>query len=267
LKRNKYGKSGKGSSRSGGKKSYGGESGDSVISSDELIDWKVAKLSLIEEIQKKQKPIVLFFMDEEMDAIEASREIHDATLARMAKDGEAFFLLIEHNPDRTPSLSDGSPVPTGKLTSTNPAREYGVSSYPTVLVCDWHGNEYKRIASTPSPDELRKRINEVSPLMSASEQKLRKNLDAAKASLEKKELRKFFSLVLNNFKGGVVGLDAQNEGIQLYRELLDKTREEIDEILAEKPKDGLSRLKAMSKDFRDTELRKDIDDAMEILKG
>ncbi len=265
LKKNKYGRDGKGS-RSGPKK-WGGESGDSVISPEELIDWKVARLAVIEEVQKKKKPVVLFFIEEGMDAVTASREIHDAELATMAKDGEAFFLLVEHNADRTPSLSTGSPIPTSLLTDANLGRAYNISTYPSLLICDPHGNEYRRFSRAPGAGDIKKRIEEVSAFMEVTEHKLRKNLDLAKAKLESKDLRNFFKIVLKNFREGVVGLDAQNESIKVYREVLDNARDEIDEILEDRPRDAMTRLRAMSKSFRDTELDKEIDDAIEIIKG
>ncbi|MCC7509940.1 MAG: hypothetical protein IT464_11310 [Planctomycetes bacterium] len=232
-----------------------------------MIEWKVAKIDKIEEYQKKKKPLVLFFMEEDMDAVDGSRQVHDAELAKMAKSGDAVFLLIEYNGDRTPSLNTGSPIPTSKLASPNPARDYNVSKYPTLLVCDYHGNEFGRFDKAPQAKDVKSKLDGLNDSIEAMEQKLRKNLDAAKASLEKNDLRNFFKTIFKNFGEGIIGLKAQEEGIKVYRELLDKTRDEIDTILEDRPKDGESRLKALSKNFRDTELRKEIDDALAIIKG
>jgi hypothetical protein len=267
LKKNKYGRDGKGSGSARGSRSHGGESGDSVIPAEELIDWRVAKLSLLEEIQKKKKPIILFFIDEETSAVEASRAMHDATLAKMSKDGDAYFLIVEHNADRTPSMTTESPVPTTKLLDTNPARAYDIRNYPSVLVCDWHGNETRRFNDEPVASDLKRRIDEVSEYMTAWEEKLRKNLDEAKAEFEKKDMRKFFKLMNKNFREGLVGLDAQNEGVKLYRTAINDALDEVDRILEDRPKDGHSKLKKLSKDYRDTEIRKEIDDAIDIVKG
>lgn len=231
-----------------------------------MIDWQVAKIDKIESYQKKKKPIILFFMEEEMDAVDGSREIHDKELAAMAKKGDAVFLLVEYNGDRTPSLDTGSPIPTSKLASPNPGREYNITKYPSLLVCDYHGNEHNRFDKCPTVKDLKKKLEGLADAMEAAEQRLRKNVDIAKGQLEKKDYRNFFKTLFKNFGEGIVGLDAQNEGIKMYREVIDTTREEINEILEKRPEDGSARLKALSKDFRDTELRKEIDDAMKILK-
>lgn len=249
-----------------GKKRWGGSSGDAAIPEDELIDWQVAKIDKIESYQKKKKPIILFFLEEGMDAVDGSREIHDKELAEMAKKGDAVFLLIEHNGDRTPSLDTGSPIPTSKLASPNPAREYKVNKYPSLLVCDYHGNEYHRFDKCPTVKDLKKRLEGLGDAIEAAEQRLRKNVDLAKGQLEKKDYRKFFQSLFTNFKEGIVGLEAQNEGIKIYREVIDTTREEINDILEKRPADGQARLKELGKNFRDTELRKEIDDAIKILK-
>lgn len=211
--------------------------------------------------------MVLFFIEEGVSAVDGSRMIHDEELASMAKDGEAMFLIVEHNPDRTPSLNTGSPVPTSKLANPNPAREYNITRYPSVLICDWHGNMYQEFNRIPSNRDLKRQVESVSENMEKIEERLKRNLDSAKAALEKDDARTFIRDVLKNFREGYVGLEAQEEGIRLYRELLDKTRDEISRILDDRPDDGVATLRNLSRNFRDTELSKEIDDAMSTLRG
>jgi hypothetical protein len=210
--------------------------------------------------------VILFFVEEDVDPVDASKQFHDLELAKLSQK-DAIFVQIPYNPDRTPSLSDGSPIPTSKLLSPNPSRDYNITSYPTFLVCDHFGNEYVRHTKVPAPSAINKDITALTEHADAKNKLLQKNLDAAKAALEKKDTRKFFTAVLKNFKEGVIGLEAQNESIKVYRELVDKTREEINEILETKPTDAEKRLKALSKDFKDTEVEADIKDALEIIKG
>lgn len=175
-------------------------------------------------------------------------------------------MQIPYNPDRTPSLSDPSPIPTSRLLSANPSRDYNIAKYPTFLVCDHFGNEYVRHTRIPAAAGLKKDIESLKDHADAKNKLLQKNLDAAKLALEKKDTRKFFAAVLKNFKEGVIGLDAQLESIKVYREVVDKTREEIDDILETRPADADKRLKGLAKDFKDTEVEKDIKDALEIIK-
>ena len=237
-----------------------------MIPEEELLEWYRADAEVFEAAAKDKTPLVLYFPEEGLDPIDASREIHDADLAKVSE-GDAIFVMIEYNGDRTPSFDDGSPVPTSKLLSPNISRDYNVAKYPTFIVCDWHGNEYDRFTKVPSPSKLIKSIEALEDLMTKTNDKLQKNLDEAKECLEEKDMRKFFKAALSNFKYGVVGLDAAEETIKLYRKAIDDAREEVNSILENRPEDGEKRLKDMSKDYRDTDLETEIDDALDILKG
>ena len=261
--------SGKSSGGTAGKKKYGGggSSGDSVIPKEELLEWKKADTATYEKAAKDNTPIVLMFLDEEMTAIEANEALHSKELAELSK-SKAAFVLIEYNADRTPSLDDGCPVPTSKLLSPNPSREYNISEYITVVVCDQYGNAYNRFnGSVPSPKDLQKKIDEMAKGIDANNAKLQKNLDAAKKALEAKDQAGFLKAALANFKTDLVGLPAQEQTIKAYRELVDGARSEVNSILEGKPADGEKRLKDMAKTFKGTELAKEIEDALEILKG
>jgi hypothetical protein len=209
---------------------------------------------------------VLFFPEEDVDPIDASRQLHDEELAKLSEDN-VMFVMIEYNADRTPSFDDGCPIPTSKLLSPNPSRDYNITRNPSYVVCDHFGNEYDRHTNTPSARKLLKSIEDVSDQMEKFNEKLQDNLADMKEALEEKDLKDFFKAALKNFKYGLVGLEAQEETIKLYREQIDGARERIDDILENRPEDGEDVLKDMSKNFKDTELEEEIDDALDILKG
>lgn len=272
MNKNKYGKGSKssggsaGSGGTAGKKKHGGASGDSVIPEEELLTWYRADAEVFEAAAKDKLPIVLYFPPEDLDPIDASRELHDAELAKMS-DGDYLFVMIEHNADRTPSMDNGCPVPTSKLLSVNPSRDYNITKYPSYLVCDWHGNEYNRYTKVPVAKDLKKNLETLTDTMDATNKKLEATLTVAQKALEEKDLRNFFKAAIANFKTGNVGLKGQEDTIALYRKVIDDARAEVDKIVEDKPADGTNRLKEMSKEYKDTELASEIKDALAILKG
>lgn len=209
---------------------------------------------------------MLYFVEEGLDPIDASKQLHDAELAKLSDDN-FLFVLVEYNPDRTPSFDNGSPVPTSKLLSPNPSRDYNISKYPSYLVCDWFGNEYTRYTKTPGAKDIKKQLEGVSTAMEAADKKLQSTLQEAQKALEAKDIRNFMKAAVKNFKTGTVGLAGQEETIALYRKVIDEAREELDSILEKRPDDAKDRLKQMAKDYGETELASEIKDAQTILKG
>jgi hypothetical protein len=182
-------------------------------------------------------------------------------------EGNFLFVLVEFNGDRTPSMDDGCPVPTSKLLSPNLSRDYNITKNPSYVICDWHGNEYKRYTSTPSAKDLKKQLEGVEDSMKAASDKLAATCEVARKALEEKGARDFFKAALSNFRTGMVGLEGQEETIKLYRKVIDEARTTIESILEQKPADGEKRLKDMAKDYKDTELESEIKDAITTLKG
>lgn len=217
----------------------------------------------LEKAAKENLPLVIYFSEEGMDPVEAEREMLGADMAELSQK-KAIFIHVPYNGDRTPALDDGSPIPTSKILSANPSRDYGISKYPTVIVADSFGNEVTRIKSTPSAKTLEGKIEEVKDEMEKVEKKLAKNLKSAQESLEKKDVKKFLKYCMSNFKEGVVGLESQTETIRAYRDAIDSAREKIDELLEAGDEKGL---KSMAKEYKKTELESEIDEALEIAKG
>jgi len=270
LNKNKYKKSGsssgKASGGTAGKKKHGGESGSSIIPEEELISWYRADTEVFEAAAKDKAPIVLYFVEEGLDPIDASKQLHDTELAKLSDDN-FLFVMVEYNPDRTPSFDNGSPVPTSKLLSPNPSRDYNITKYPSYLVCDWFGNEYDRYTKTPGAKDLKKQLEGVSDAVEKANAKLQGTLDEAKKALEAKDTRNFMKAAIKNFKTGTVGLASQEETIALYRKVIDQAREEVNSILENRPEDAKDRLKQMAKDYGETELASEIKDAQDIIKG
>lgn len=237
-----------------------------MIPEEELISWYRPDTEVFEAAAKDESALVLYFPGEDLDPIDASRELHDAELAKLS-DGNVTFVMIEHNSDRTPSFDDGSPVPTSKLLSPNPSRDYDIQHYPSFIVCDWFGNEYVRHTKVPSAKSLMADVEKVADSMAGMNEKLAGNLEDATKALEGKDVKKFLKAVNKNFKYGVVGLSAQEDTIKLYRKLMDDTRADVESLLSNRPEDAEKRLKDLSKDFRDTEIEEEIKDALDIVKG
>jgi predicted component of type VI protein secretion system len=240
---------------------------DVKVPEEERIDWRMAELSTIESAMSANKPIVLFFVCEEMDAVDVTNEVHDEELAKLAQNREVTFLIIEHNADRTPRLTDGSPIPTSRLTSPNPGREYDIRRYPTVVVCDQFGNPYQDFGRVPPVRALKTAVESVEDEMKAANERLQRDVEAAEKALEDKNMRAFFNAATRTFRTGVVGLEASERMRTLYRQVIDEQRKQIEDILDERPEDGVNRLRDMSRNFRGTELASEIDEAIAILRG
>jgi len=236
------------------------------VRDEERPNWEKPDKKILEKAAKEKKAVVLFFLDEGMSAVDATKMLHGEEIAKLSKES-AVFILIEYNNDRTPSLDTGCPIPSSKLASANPSRDYGITNTPSWLVCDYHGNDYTRFTRAPDAKQLATKIEEVTATMDLVNKRLQKNFDEAKKSLDAKDTAGFLKHAMKNFKEGVVGLSAQEETIRAYNKTIDDARDEVDDILSEKPKDAEKRLKEMQKTFKGTELAKDIKDALEIIKG
>ena len=266
LNKNKYGgKNGKIEAwqKKGGKKTHGG--GYDSVPKEERIVWFVPDAEVFEAAAKDKQPVILYFPEEDLDMMDASVELSGPDIMKVSDDS-ALFIMVEYNADRTPSFNDGSKVPTSKFLSPNLSRDYSVAKTPTFIVCDWFGNEYERYTKIPTEKDMLKKIEAVTSEMEKQDKKLATTLEEAKKALEAKELKDFFKAALKNMKTGFIGLASAEETIKLYRQVCDDARDEVEKILDDRPEDGQSRLKDMSKIYKDTDVEKDIDDALDILK-
>jgi len=181
-----------------------------------------------------------------------------------ALESQAQFVSIPYNADREPApVTEESLVPTSKLLSDNPSRDYGIKAYPAFIVADSYGNVIMSLSGKkPAAKELEAAFGKVSAKMDDNAKKLQRRLDNAKKSWEAKDASKAMGEIRGNFKDGLVGYDAQNETIRIYHEVVDAARAQVDALKAEGSADSVKALKAMKGTFKDTEVENLIDEAL-----
>lgn len=174
---------------------------------------------------------------------------------------DAMFMKIPYTADREVSpWAEESVVPTSKLLSDNPARDYDVAvGKPAVLICDWYGNECFRTDVKINADKLSAMIGKVKDQVEDSNDKLQKNLDKAQKYVDSSDRKNAVKYLLKNFKEGLVGLSAQEDSIRLYHQVMDDARAELAKLAEAKDAEGL---KALAKELKKTEVEKDIDEAL-----
>ncbi len=185
-------------------------------------------------------------------------------LAELSKT-DAMFVEVPYTADREKSpWAETSVVPTSKLLSDNPSREYNIAvGKAAVLVCDWFGNEYFRTDEKVKADKLKAMITEVADLVEDANKKLQKNLEKAQQAVEKEDSKNALKTLLKNFGEGVVGLDAQEASVRLYHEIMDKYREQKDALVEKGDVEGL---KELAKVVKKTDLEKEVDEAISSVK-
>lgn len=191
-------------------------------------------------------------------------EFSDKGLADLSKT-DAVFVKIAYTADREKSpWAAETVVPTSKLLSDNPSRDYNVPvGKVTVIVADSYGNEYYRMTKAPSTDQLKGYLKKVKDQADKTSQKLQKNLDKANEYLTNNDRKNALKLLLKNFKEGVVGLQAQEDSIRAYHSILDAARTEMAELVEKRDAEGL---KSLAKDMDKTDMEKEIDEALAELK-
>lgn len=227
-----------------------------------IVSWESASLDTLDKASRDGKPLFIFFPGED-EKYNSDSYFYGKDLRDLA-DNEAVFVRVPYNGDREP-LPDAelSPVPMPKLASDNPSRDYAVKSYPTFIVADSYGNEVFRLGKNPKAGDLEKYFGEVSSRMDKTHDRLRKNLDKARQAVEKGDTKGALSKILGNFKEDVVGLEAQEETIRLYHEILDGARSQAAELASAGDDESLRKLKEMKKLFRNTELETEIQDLLD----
>ena len=185
-------------------------------------------------------------------------------LAELSKT-DAVFIKISYTEDREESpWAEKSVVPTSKLLSDNPSREYDVPvGKATVIVADSYGNEYYRLNGTPKADQLKASVDKVKDQSEKAAEKLQKNLDKAKDYMSKEDRKNAVKYLLKNFDEGLVGLDAQEETIRMYHEILDAARSELATLVEKK---DATAIKSLAKEFKKTDMETEIDEALDSVK-
>ena len=221
--------------------------------------WQSVGSALLETAAAEKRPIVVYFADEANSEYAMIGE----DLANLSKTS-AVFVKIPHNPDRsTPDWVEESAVPSNKLLSDNPARDFNIRSGSVeVLLLDWYGNEHKRFGDSAKADLLKKHIELIAKQVEKVNEDLEKGFTKAQEAHNNSDRKTALKYILKNFKDGQVGLPAQEETIRLYRSIMDSARTEMESMVAEKDAEGLKRL---SRELRKTDVQKSIDEAISEL--
>jgi hypothetical protein len=222
--------------------------------------WQKPSTATLESAAADNRPLVIYFAKE--NATDA--DFADAELAEISKT-DAVFIQIPYTADREASpWAEKTVVPTSKILSENPSREYDVRvGQMTIIVADSHGNEYYRMTKAPSGSQLQGYIKKIQDQVEKANKKLEKNLDKAREYLDGDDRKNALKYLLKNFKEGMVGLEAQEESIRMYHNILDAARTEMAELKEKGDAEGLKNLK---KDLSKTDLEDDIDEALKEIK-
>jgi hypothetical protein len=227
-----------------------------VVDQAKVPNWQKADVATLEGAAKEERPIVLYFADE----ADSDFAVYGDEVTALSKDN-AVFIKFAHNADRekSPWAAD-SIVPVNKLLTDNPAREYNVPvGKATMVVCDWYGNEYFRPSSHSNADQIKRFLDQVGTRADGINKKLEKKLTKAQKSHEKKDVRRTIKDLKDNFETGLYGLPAQESSVKLYREIMQEGRDKLATLVEKGDSDGI---KGLMKDFNDTELEKEPEEAL-----
>ncbi|MDC1141959.1 hypothetical protein OAU50_02610 [Planctomycetota bacterium] len=225
-----------------------------VADPTKLPTWEKPTSTSLETAASEERPILIYFAGEK----ENDFTVYGEDLKALS-DKECLFVKIAYNADREADpYADESSVPVCKLLSDNPAREYNIKagSKGQLVLCDWFGNEQFRIGTTTKAEAIKSMIGKIGDRVEKEEKDLRKNLDKAKASMEKEDRKNAIKSLLKNFKDGIVGLKAQQESIELYHEIMDAARDEMQDFVEKGDTAGLKKLATeMKKSDVETEIK------------
>lgn len=203
---------------------------------------------------------MIFFAGED----DTQSSFTDKELAEISKE-DAVFIFFAYNADREESpWAEDTAVPTSKILSDNPAREYEIAvGKMAVVIADSYGNEYAKLAKQPKASELKGYLGKIEDSFTKLTEKLQKNLDKANEALAANDRKGALKLLLKNFGEDVVGLTPQEDSIRAYHDILDAGRTEMGELVEKADAAGL---KALQKEFAKTDLETEIEAAVKDLK-
>ncbi len=227
-----------------------------VVDQTKVPNWQKADVATLEGAAKEERPIILYFADE----ADSDFAVYGDEVTTLSKEN-AVFIKFAHNADRekSPWAAD-SVIPVNKLLTDNPAREYNVPvGKATMIVCDWHGNEYFRPNSHNNADQIKRFLEQVTDRVDRANKGLEKDLKKAQKYHEKKDVRRTIKYLKDNFETGLYGLPAQESSVKLYREIMQEGRDKLATLVEKGDSDGI---KGLMKEFDDTELEKEAEEAL-----
>lgn len=218
----------------------------------------------MEDAASSKKPILIFFMGEgDSDSAYMGDEI-----ASISKDS-VIFVRVPHTDNRElDPWAEETVVPTNKLLSDNPARDFEVKvGQRTWIFCDPYGNEMARSTKEMKGSTLKAQTKKVEKFLEKNEKDLKKCLEKAQEAEAEKDVKKMMKYLLKNFKSGLYGYDSQEATTRMYHDQLDSARGEIAELTEAADEASIDKLKDMAKMYKKTDLEKEIDEAIETIKG
>jgi hypothetical protein len=222
--------------------------------------WQQASARALESAAAENRPIVVFFEGERSTDF----DLYGEDFAELSAT-DAMFMKVAYTDSREKSpWAEDSVVPTCKLLSDNPSRDYGIDvGKPTVVVCDWHGNEFFRTDHKVKAPALKAFVEKVAKQVESTDKKLQRHVDKARQDIEKDNQGNALKNLLKAFEDGYVGLDSVVDATRMYHEIIDDLRDQKDKLLEEGDANGLRELARIVKK---TDLEKEVDEAIKSVK-
>jgi len=164
---------------------------------------------------------------------------------------KAIFVRCEL-PDEVQAIDRNHIWRESRLKSDNIPGAYNVAAgRTTVVVADWHGNEWFRPAARVTPAQLERMLSDVGSRVDAAEQRMARQLERARNSLTEDNRRDAINTLRRSARDGVVGLDSANETLKLLDEIIAQGRKDVE--AASKAGDK-AKLEALEAEFEGTEV-------------
>jgi hypothetical protein len=206
--------------------------------------WQAAGQEALDSAVEGKKPMVLFFQGEGEQY--GDFYVYGEEFKKLSEENAVFVRIpFTANRDKAPDAVE-SAIPTSKLLSDNPARDYNIGvGRATFLVTDWHGNQFAKLERKATPSDLKALIDRVPSQVESLNKKLQKNYDNAKAAWDKEDRGGALGAIGKNFKEDVVGHEPQVNTINLYNSILETLMTKVEEMAG---KGDIEGLKGIAKD-------------------
>jgi hypothetical protein len=218
--------------------------------------FQAPSAELIERSQREEQPIVIVFVPAEQDN---DRLLYGEDFAELSR-AKALFIKVVDRGDRTrPSWEAESTVPTPKILSANPARDYDVPvGRTTILVCDWFGNEYSRLAGNSRANVIERSVDGIQRQVEADVRRLERQVERVEQSIERDDVGGAVRALLRIFGEGKAGLKPIEDAARLYHKLCDDARVTLEKLVDEGDEAGIRELE---RTFRNTDFANEVSEA------
>jgi hypothetical protein len=153
-------------------------------------------------------------------------------------------------PEEVTAIEENHVWRSTRLLSDNPAGAYNVQpGRTTIIVADWHGNEYHRPPARVTPAQLKRLVSDVPERMRAMEQRLQGYLDAAREAMDggyRSEALVALGIIA---RLGVVGLEPAVSAMTMRDSLVEQGKAEVK---AAAEAGNTERLQELANEFRGT---------------